>query len=72
MCGGSIYYVSPEQKQAAEASKAEEQARKMEAIVTEIVPSQKFWPAVSESHTEMSCSSRGSASGQWRRCPGSA
>jgi peptide-methionine (S)-S-oxide reductase len=40
-----ILYASPEQKKAAEASKAAEQKKLDEPVTTEIVPLVKFWPA---------------------------
>lgn len=43
---GRIYYTSEAQRKVAEASKAQEQARRTAPIVTEIVPARKFWPAV--------------------------
>lgn len=41
----AIYYHSPEQKAAAEASKARAQAEFKRPIVTEITAATKFWPA---------------------------
>ena len=40
-----ILYANPEQKKAAEASRAAEQKKRDEPITTEIVPLQKFWQA---------------------------
>jgi peptide-methionine (S)-S-oxide reductase len=40
-----ILYASPEQKAAAEATRADAQKDHADPIVTEIVPLQKFWPA---------------------------
>ncbi len=40
-----IFYHSPEQKAAAEASREKIQARLSRPVVTQIEPAQKFWPA---------------------------
>lgn len=59
----AIFYHSPEQQAAAEASKAEAQARFSRLIVTEITAASAFWPA--EEYHQRYLEKRGRVSCHW-------